>query len=200
MNYLANMLQYLVQFPTVAARHRGVAKLSCLTNSFFAGRRATTGGNLQTCRFANRPQLQNDIDELDKQFGGTNCGNQQPFSLDHAIDQPQPKSTSPWAACMISPHWGLNPGPSVYRTDALPLSYRGRERRKSASALGTKHNRLRSRRGNPARPGATGTCPFSPRRRAARVRRASPRRLFSAPAICGCSQQNWSRAALWPNG
>ena len=24
-----------------------------------------------------------------------------------------------------SPHWGLNPGPSVYRTDALPLSYRG---------------------------------------------------------------------------
>ena len=103
---------------------------------------------MQTCRFANRPQLQNDIDELDKQFGGTNCGKQQPFSLDHAIGQPQPKSTSPWAACMISPHWGLNPGPSVYRTDALPLSYRGRERRKSASALGTQHNRLRSRRGN----------------------------------------------------
>ena len=25
----------------------------------------------------------------------------------------------------ISLHWGLNPGPSVYRTDALPLSYRG---------------------------------------------------------------------------
>ena len=25
----------------------------------------------------------------------------------------------------ISPHWGLNPGPSVYKTDALPLSYRG---------------------------------------------------------------------------
>jgi hypothetical protein len=24
-----------------------------------------------------------------------------------------------------SPHWRLNPGPSVYRTDALPLSYRG---------------------------------------------------------------------------
>ena len=24
-----------------------------------------------------------------------------------------------------SPHWGLSPGPSVYRTDALPLSYRG---------------------------------------------------------------------------
>ncbi len=23
-----------------------------------------------------------------------------------------------------SPHWGLNPGPSVYKTDALPLSYR----------------------------------------------------------------------------
>ena len=22
-------------------------------------------------------------------------------------------------------HWGLNPGPSVYRTDALPLSYKG---------------------------------------------------------------------------
>ena len=27
--------------------------------------------------------------------------------------------------CTISPHWGLNPGPSVYKTDALPLSYRG---------------------------------------------------------------------------
>jgi hypothetical protein len=26
---------------------------------------------------------------------------------------------------VISPHWGLNPGPSVCRTDALPLSYRG---------------------------------------------------------------------------
>ena len=25
----------------------------------------------------------------------------------------------------ISLHWGLNPGPSVYKTDALPLSYRG---------------------------------------------------------------------------
>ena len=24
-----------------------------------------------------------------------------------------------------SPHWGLNPGPSVYKTDALPLSYKG---------------------------------------------------------------------------
>ena len=27
--------------------------------------------------------------------------------------------------CPKSLHWGLNPGPSVYRTDALPLSYRG---------------------------------------------------------------------------
>ena len=27
--------------------------------------------------------------------------------------------------CGNSPHWGLNPGPSVYKTDALPLSYRG---------------------------------------------------------------------------
>ena len=26
---------------------------------------------------------------------------------------------------VLSPHWGLNPGPSVYKTDALPLSYRG---------------------------------------------------------------------------
>ena len=24
-----------------------------------------------------------------------------------------------------SPHWGLSPGPSVYKTDGLPLSYRG---------------------------------------------------------------------------
>ena len=28
-------------------------------------------------------------------------------------------------AIVKSPHWGLNPGPSVYKTDALPLSYRG---------------------------------------------------------------------------
>ncbi len=26
--------------------------------------------------------------------------------------------------CANRPHWGLNPGPSVYKTDALPLSYR----------------------------------------------------------------------------
>ena len=25
----------------------------------------------------------------------------------------------------LSTHWGLSPGPSVYRTDALPLSYKG---------------------------------------------------------------------------
>ena len=33
------------------------------------------------------------------------------------------------SACAVpmsnSLHWGLNPGPSVYRTDALPLSYKG---------------------------------------------------------------------------
>ena len=36
----------------------------------------------------------------------------------------------PWASNLQrftkSPHWGLNPGPSVYKTDALSLSYRGR--------------------------------------------------------------------------
>ena len=26
----------------------------------------------------------------------------------------------------MSLHWGLSPGPSVYKTDALPLSYRGK--------------------------------------------------------------------------
>ena len=30
-----------------------------------------------------------------------------------------------WLAHAHSLHWGLSPGPSVYRTDALPLSYRG---------------------------------------------------------------------------
>ena len=29
-------------------------------------------------------------------------------------------------ACTESPHWGLNPGPSAYKTDVLLLSYRGR--------------------------------------------------------------------------
>ena len=29
------------------------------------------------------------------------------------------------ATTFAKPHWGLNPGPSVYKTDALPLSYRG---------------------------------------------------------------------------
>ena len=33
-----------------------------------------------------------------------------------------------------SPHWGLNPGPSVYKTDALPLSYRGHATSMHASA------------------------------------------------------------------
>ncbi len=30
----------------------------------------------------------------------------------------------------LSLHWGLNPGPSVYKTDALPLSYRGSDVKK----------------------------------------------------------------------
>ena len=38
-------------------------------------------------------------------------------------------SSGSWWICdtmkVKSPHWGLNPGPSVYKTDALPLSYRG---------------------------------------------------------------------------
>ena len=133
-------------------------------------------GNLQACRCPNRPQLQNDMDELDKQFGGRQSANERPFSFDHAIRQPQQQSTSPGAARMISPHWGLNPGPSVYRTDALPLSYRGRERRKSASTSEPEHMRVRppgaiarAERGNPARPAAVGVRAGPPRRRAARV-------------------------------
>ena len=183
-----------MQPPTVPARHRGVGKLSCLTNSFFAGRRTTTGGNLQTCRFASCPQLQNDMDELDKQFGGTNCANERPFSFDHAIDQPQQQSTSPRAARMISPHWGLNPGPSVYRTDALPLSYRGRERRKSASGSEPQHTQTThpgaiasAERGNPARPATMGVCPGPPRRRVIPAPSA-----FSAPVICVCALSKMS--------
>ena len=34
-------------------------------------------------------------------------------------------SKANWRVIANSPHWGLNPGPSVYKTDALPLSYRG---------------------------------------------------------------------------
>ena len=165
-----------MQPPTVPSRHRGDGKLSCLTNSFFVGRHTVTMGNLQACRCSNRPQLQNDMDELDKQFGGRKSANERPFSFDHAIRQPQQQSTSPGAACMISPHWGLNPGPSVYRTDALPLSYRGRERRKSASTSEPEHMRVRppraiarAERGNPSRPAAVGVRAGPPRRRAARV-------------------------------
>ena len=46
------------------------------------------------------------IDGPDLFVNGSGCG-WEPFGLQR------------------SPHWGLNPGPSVYKTDALPLSYRG---------------------------------------------------------------------------
>ena len=36
-----------------------------------------------------------------------------------------------------SPHWGLNPGPSVYKTDALPLSYRGSDAKRYIGRLQT---------------------------------------------------------------
>ena len=32
-------------------------------------------------------------------------------------------------------HWGLNPGPSVYKTDALPLSYRGCNKKTTFSTI-----------------------------------------------------------------
>ena len=34
-------------------------------------------------------------------------------------------------------HWGLNPGPSVYKTDALPLSYRGLQHMRARVLVGT---------------------------------------------------------------
>ena len=36
-------------------------------------------------------------------------------------------------------HWGLNPGPSVYKTDALPLSYGGTETCIDRNAICRKH-------------------------------------------------------------
>jgi hypothetical protein len=47
---------------------------------------------------------------------------------EHASSASCTPSTPPMRHTIVSdtsPHWGLNPGPSVYRTDALPLSYRG---------------------------------------------------------------------------
>ena len=38
-------------------------------------------------------------------------------------------------------HWGLNPGPSVYRTDALPLSYRGSSSYSSWACYGASSQR-----------------------------------------------------------
>jgi hypothetical protein len=43
---------------------------------------------------------------------------------------PRPLIAAQLAVCsadsnLATLHWGLNPGPSVYKTDALPLSYRG---------------------------------------------------------------------------
>ena len=35
-------------------------------------------------------------------------------------------------------HWGLNPGPSVYKTDALPLSYRGHAEHKEPQKIEAK--------------------------------------------------------------
>ena len=38
--------------------------------------------------------------------------------------------------CMLqSLHWGLSPGPSVYKTDALPLSYRGASKQATAALV-----------------------------------------------------------------
>ena len=62
-----------------------------------------------------------------------------------------------------SPHWGLNPGPSVYKTDALPLSYRGLMLRlaqawlKVPATLQSPHGHLESER----RRGLTATPPVA---------------------------------------
>ena len=43
----------------------------------------------------------------------------------HSSTPSQRYSLKNMEASKISPNWGWNPGPSVYKTDALPLSYRG---------------------------------------------------------------------------
>ena len=63
-----------------------------------------------------------------------------------------------------SPHWGLNPGPSVYKTDALPLSYRGVafRRRGGIEPLHVSMPReLKSRPGtSPTHPGCSRAAPM----------------------------------------
>ena len=66
--------------------------------------------------------------------------------------------------CCNSPHWGLNPGPSVYKTDALPLSYRGVafRRRGGIEPLHVSMPReLKSRPGtSPTHPGCSRAAPM----------------------------------------
>ena len=66
--------------------------------------------------------------------------------------------------CRNSPHWGLNPGPSVYKTDALPLSYRGVafRRRGGIEPLHVSMPReLKSRPGtSPTHPGCSRAAPM----------------------------------------
>ena len=66
--------------------------------------------------------------------------------------------------CGNSAHWGLNPGPSVYKTDALPLSYRGVgfRRRGGIEALHVFMPReLKSRPGtSPTHPGCSRAAPI----------------------------------------
>ena len=71
-------------------------------------------------------------------FGNLRCVGMASLGL-HALAMPlRPAFAHSWQRMLLlrarpatlalhgtSPHWGLNPGPSVYKTDALPLSYRG---------------------------------------------------------------------------
>ena len=76
--------------------------------------------------------------------------------------------------CGNSPHWGLNPGPSVYKTDALPLSYRGVAFRRRG---GIEPLHVSMPRELKSRPGTSPTHPG--------CRRAAPMCAFPVSCVAG---------------
>ena len=82
-------------------------------------REARTHAQQLSCNFGQRSSIGHCPLPEDKQQGQCFCQGAILATLQRAAAGPYADTEK------TSLHWGLNPGPSVYRTDALPLSYRG---------------------------------------------------------------------------